>query len=153
MKTIRSLPLALLGGALLVLGLNQPALGQSRPSDQLRTPAEGSPERTAILEAVRDEYQQGDDRPAQFKVNYLKVHEGWAWINVTPLDAAGKQIADEAPMLFQIDEGKWVPRDLNDVGIEGEGHEGPHDPSPKYIKALRKKYPSMPADIIPKKHR
>lgn len=34
-----------------------------------------------------------------------------------------------------------------------EGSEGPHDPSPKYIRALQKKYPGMPTDIIPKRHK
>jgi hypothetical protein len=151
-RIIRSVSLMLLGSALLILGFSQSAFGQSSPSDQLRTPVEGSPERTAILDAVRDEYKEGDDHPAQFKVNYLKVHQGWAWINVTPLDAVGNQIAEEAPLLFQMDNEKWVSRDLNEVGVEGDEHEGPHDPSPKYIKALQKKYPGMPLDIIPKRH-
>ena len=122
-------------------------------NDELRTPAEGSAERQAILDAVRAEYQEGDDHPTEFKVNYLKVHKGWAWINVTPLDDGGNQVGEEAPLLFQLDNGKWVSRDLNDVGLEGDAHEGPHDPSPKYVKALQKKYPGMPTDIMPKRHR
>jgi len=121
--------------------------------DELRTPAEGSAERQAIMDAVRAEYEGGDDKPSRFKVNYLKAHKGWAWINVTPLNADGNQVGEEAPLLFQSDNGKWASRDLNDVGLEGEGHEGPHDPSPKYIKALQKKYPGMPTDIIPKRHK
>ena len=125
---------------------------QSPTNDELHTPAEGSDERKAILDAVREEYMEGDDHPAQFKVNYLKVHNGWAWIDVTPLDADGKQVADPAPLLFYNDQGKWTARDLNDVPMTGEGHEGPHDPSPKYIKALQKKYPGVPRDIIPKRH-
>lgn len=128
-------------------------LPQSKSKDELRTPAEGSAERQAILDAVREEYKEGDDHPAQFKVNYLRVHKGWAWIDVTPLDASGKQVADPAPLLFYNDTGKWLSKDLNDVGMEGDEHEGPHDPSPKYIKALLKKYPGLSADIIPKRHR
>jgi hypothetical protein len=125
----------------------------AQTDDDLHTPVAGSAERKAILDAVREEYKEGDDHPAQFKVNYLKVHKGWAWIDVTPLNSSGKPVADPAPLLFQIDNGKWVSRDLNDVGMQGDEHEGPHDPSPKYIKALQKKYPGMPLDIIPKRHK
>jgi hypothetical protein len=150
MKNIRALSLALLGSAVLTFSFS--ALAQSPANDQLHTPAKGSPERKAILDAVRGEYQEGDDHPAEFKVNYLKVHNGWAWIDVTPLDASGKQVADPAPLLFYNDNGKWTAKDLNDVLTDDDAHDGPHDPSPKYIKALQKKYPGVPADIVPKKH-
>lgn len=151
MKIIRSLSL-LVGGALLILGLAQTVLSQDSTTDQLRTPPKGSPERNAILDAVRNEYKEGADHPAQFRVNYLKVHNGWAWINVTPLDASGKQVADPAPLLFYNDNGKWTAKDANDVPGISES-EGAHDPSPKYVKALQEKYPGVPADIIPVKHR
>ncbi len=149
MKSIRSLALMLLVGAILTLGLTKHVLGQAQPNDQLRTPTEGSPEYKAILDAVREEYKEGADQPAKFHVNYLKVHNGWAWIDVTPLNENGKPVADPAPLLFFNDNGKWTAKDLNDVPTDAEGHEGPHDPSPKYIKALQKKYPGVPADIIP----
>jgi hypothetical protein len=133
----------------MVFSLTGHALGQSPTGDQLRTPAKGSTELKAILEAVRNEYSQGADHPADFQVNYVKAHNGWAWINVTPLDANGKQVADPAPLLFYYDNGKWMAKDLNDVPTDAEGHEGPHDPSPKFIKALQLKFPGVPADIIP----
>ena len=126
---------------------------QSKSDDILHTPAVGSAERKAILDAVRDDYKEGADHPADFKVNYLKVHKGWAWINVTPLGADGKPVADPAPLLFYNDQGKWADKDLNDVPMEGDEHDGPHNPSPKYIKALEKKYPGVPLDIIPKAHK
>lgn len=149
MKNIRSLSLMLLGGAVLIFSFTQSALGLSQITDQLRTPAKDSPEYNAILDAVREEYKEGADQPADFKVNYLRVHNGWAWIDVTPLDASGKQVADPAPLLFYNDNGKWTAKDLNDVSVDGDEHEGPHDPSPKYIKALQKKYSGVPVDIIP----
>ena len=149
MKSTRSLALMLLVGAILGLSLTGHALGQEQPTDQLRTPAEDSPEYKAILDAVREEYKEGADQPAKFQVNYLKVHNGWAWIDVTPLNAGGQPVGDPAPLLFYNDQGKWTAKDLNDVPMEGEGHMGPHDPSPKYIEALQKKYPGVPTDIIP----
>lgn len=149
MRNIRSLHPVLFVSAILIFSSTQYGLGRS--ADKLRTPAEGSPERRAILDAVREEYKEGDDHPAKFRVNYLKVHNGWAWINVTPLNESGKPVADPAPLLFYNDNGKWTAKDLNDVPMEGDDQDGPHDPSPKYIKALQAKYPGLPSDIIPKK--
>ena len=149
MKNVRSLPLMLLGSALLIFSFTQPVFGQSPVTDQLHTPAEDSPERKAILDAVREEYKGGADQPAQFQVNYLKVHNGWTWIDVTPLNEGGKPVADPAPLLFFNANGKWVAKDLNDVPMEGDDHMGPHDPSPKYLEAVQKKYPGVPADIFP----
>jgi hypothetical protein len=122
----------------MIFSFNHQALGQAQTTDQLRTPAKGSPERKAILDAVREEYKEGEDRPAEFQVNYLKVHQGWAWIDVTPLNESGKPVADPAPLLFYNDNGKWMAKDLNDVPTVGDDDPGPHDPSPKYIKALQK---------------
>ena len=149
MKNILSLSLMVLGCAVLIFSFIQPALGLSQTTDQLRTAAEGSPERKAILDAVRKEYEEGADHPAKFQVNYLKVHNGWAWIDVTPLNASGEPVADPAPLLFYNDNGKWVAKDLNDVPTESDGHAGPHDLSPKYLEAVQKKYPGVPADIFP----
>lgn len=148
MKPLKSLIFILLGTALLAFSFTS-ALAGPQADDQLRTPAEGTAERKAILAAVTDLYKEGEDHPAKFKVNYLKVHNGWAWIDVTPLSARGTPVGEPAPLLFHNDKGKWTSQELNDVGMEGEGHEGPHDPSAKYLEALQKKYPGIPADILP----
>ena len=153
MKNIRLSHLILLCSAVLIFSFTQHVLGRTQANDELHTPAKDTLERKAILDAVREEYKEGADHPAKFLVNYLKVHNGWAWINVTPLDESGKPVGDPAPLLFYNDNGKWTAKDLNDVPTDDEDHEGPHDPSPKYIKALQKKYPGVPADIIPKKHK
>jgi hypothetical protein len=153
MKQLRHLSLILLCIPVLVFSSPQHTLGKRQTTDQLRTPAKGSPERKAILDAVREEYKEGEDHPADFQVNYLKVQQGWAWIDVTPLDESGKPVADPAPLLFYSDNGRWTAKDLNDVPMEGGDHDGPHNPSPKYIKALQKKYPGLPSDIIPKKRK
>jgi hypothetical protein len=153
MRAIQILKLILLSSVILIFSFNHQALGQSRTTDQLRTPAKGSPERQAILDAVREEYKEGEDHPAEFQVNYLKVHNGWAWIDVTPLNESGKPVADPAPLLFYNDKGKWTAKDLNDVPTIGDDDAGPHDPGPKYIKALQKKYAGLPSDIIPKKRK
>lgn len=124
---------------------------RAQEDDQLRTPPRDSAERKAILDAVHAEYKEGADQPAKFTVNYLKVHHGWAWINVTPLDANGKQVADPAPLLFHKKDEKWVSKELFGIG-DADDQVGPLEPSPSYIAALQKKYPGLPADIIPRKH-
>jgi hypothetical protein len=48
MKNVRSLPLMLLGSAILIFSLTQHAFGQSPAAGQLRTPAKGSPELNAL---------------------------------------------------------------------------------------------------------
>jgi len=153
MKRIRSLRVIILGSVVLIFGFNLQTSGQSQINDRLHTPAKGSPERQAILDAVREEYKEGADHPAKFQVNYLQAHNGWAWINVTPLDESGKPVGDPAPLLFNNENGKWVNKDLFEVPTDADDHVGPLEPSPKYIKALQEKYPGVPADIIPKKHK
>lgn len=149
MKPMRFLSLMLLSSALLISSFTQPAFGAYQTNDQVRTPAEGSAERAAIMDAVRELYKAGDDKPTKFQVNYLKVHNGWAWINVTPLNDGGTPVGDPAPLLFQHDNGKWTARDLNDVAVEGDLHGGSHDPNAKYVVAVQKKYPGVPSDIFP----
>jgi hypothetical protein len=151
MKRTQTFRLILLGCAALILGFILPTTGYAQVNDQLHTPAKESAEREAILDAVRNEYKEGADHPAKFLVNYLKVHNGWAWINVTPLDANGKPVGDPAPLLFNYDNGKWISKDLFDVPTDPDDHVGPLEPSAKYIKALQAKYPGVPADIVPKK--
>ena len=112
MKSLR-FTLAIIIGVVMTYGLAlRSEVRAHQGDDQLRTPEQGSAERKAILDAVHEAYKEGADQPAQFLVNYLKVHHGWAWINVTPLDAKGKQVADPAPLLFHNEDGKWVSKDL-----------------------------------------
>ena len=152
MKWIR-FTAAIIVGVVMAYGLALRSDVRAQGDDQLRTPEQGSAERKAILDAVHHAYKEGADQPAQFLVNFLRVHNGWTWINVTPLDARGKQIADPAPLLFHNEDGKWVNKDLFDVSTDPNDHVGPLEPSPKYIKALQQKYPGVPADIVPGKKR
>src|SRR5690348_12045214 len=55
----------------------------SEISDELHTPEKGSTERQAIMDALRG------NQNVVFQVNYLKVHNGWCWIDTTPLDSKG----------------------------------------------------------------
>lgn len=151
MKWIR-FTLAIMMGLVVTYGFAPRSEVRAQADDQLRTPAKDSAERKAILDAVHEAYKEGADQPAKFLVNYLKLHNGWAWINVTPLNADGKPVADPAPLLFHNEDGKWISKELFGIG-DPDDQVGPMEPSAKYIKALQQKYPGLPADIIPGKHR
>jgi hypothetical protein len=95
MKDIRYVQLILLGSAMLIFSFTQPVSGQSLMADQLRTPAEGSPERKAILDAVRQEYKaripsssQGD--PIQtIREQYATINKSAARYKSVKKDLSG----------------------------------------------------------------
>jgi hypothetical protein len=102
-------------------------------NDELHTPPMGSAERKAIMDSLRKD--QGDEKVV-FKVHHLKVHAGWAWVDVTPLD----------------EKGSWKVMDLTSVPEGSDDPLGPEDPTPKYVKSVQQTFPGVPADIFPKKH-
>ena len=74
-------------------------------------------------------------------VPYLKVHNGWAWIQVNPQSADGTQHYESQSGLLQQETAKW--RLLEWMPAE-EGTD-----YTKYFKNLKAKYPSAPPDIFP----
>jgi hypothetical protein len=78
-------------------------------ADTAYVPRLGSPERKAIMDALRG------DQKVIFKVLYLKVHGDWAWVDVTPLDDKGRPIAEGGPSLVHKEMGVWkvISRALN----------------------------------------
>src|SRR6266550_1351010 len=79
---------------------NETASGATEINDELRTPAKGSDERQAIMDALRGNQQ------VVFQVNYLKVHNGWCWVDTTPLDKGGRATAEGGPNLLHFENGK-----------------------------------------------
>lgn len=102
------------------------------------TPAAGSPERKAILDAYRARWKQGGEiADVVFVVNDLKVHRGWAWLNVSPQSSnAGQQYEAEQGLLRKRG-GRWRVLERT-AGF-----------TDAYIRKLKKKYPSVPSDIFP----
>ena len=147
MKLIRLIAFTL---AFVVAALIPHAMGQATKNDQLHTPPVGSPERQAIMDVLREEYKSGSDIHVVFKVHYLKVHNGWAWTNVTPLDADGKIVGETLPAMLHFENGKWVNLDLVAIAEALDDPVGPNEPDAKYLQAVQKKYPGVPADIFPK---
>src|SRR5713101_7245862 len=150
MKNIRTRRLILLSGVALIFSFAQSSRVQSQVTDQLHTPAKGSPERTAILDVLREEYKSGQGIHVTFQVNHLKVHNGWAWATCTPLDDGGKVIGEQWPSLLHNEDGKWVIKDLMAITEALDDPVGPLEPSRKYLNEVQKKYPGVPADIFPR---
>lgn len=129
----------------------------SEVTDELHTPPTGSPERQALMDALREEYylhRKGSSRPYRgsitFVVNYLKVHNGWAWTypephSSDPNDEFGE---NNGFLLHQVD-GRWqimkVPPMVNDP----DDPENLDYPSGKDVARIRQMYPSIPKDIFP----
>ncbi len=59
---------------------------QGRP----QTPPPGSAERAAILEALRAPVQKGLKKKVVFKVDHLKLQNGWAFLRGVPQQPGGK---------------------------------------------------------------
>ena len=125
--------------------------GANSGADAAHTPATGSPERKAIMDALRaDQKANFEGKNIVFKVHYLKVHNGWAWLDVTPLDEKGKALAEGGPNLLHMENGNWTVKDLSKVAEDPADPMGAEDASPGFIRNLRKVYPEVPLDIFPK---
>lgn len=123
---------------------NDTASGGKETSDELHTPAKGSDERQAIMDALRGNQQ------VVFQVNYLKVHNGWCWVDTTPLDKGGRATAEGGPNLLHFENSRWKVMDLSKVPDDPNDPLGPEDPSPTFIKNVMKTFPGVPRDIFPK---
>jgi hypothetical protein len=108
------------------------------------TPPAGSPERKAIMDGLRR------DQKVVFKVHYLKVHGDWAWMDLTPLDDRGEAVAEGGASLMHKENGAWKVIDLSVIPEDPDNPMGPDDPDPKFVKAVQKVFPGVPADIFPK---
>jgi hypothetical protein len=107
-------------------------------------PPMGSPERKAIMDALRG------DQKVIFKVNYLKVHGDWAWTDVTPLDDKGKPVAEGGPSLMHKENGKWKVMDLSAIPQDPDQPLEAEDTPPEFVKKLQSIFPGVPADIFPR---
>src|SRR6267154_5873252 len=105
------------------------------------TPPEGTSERNAILQAMHHALARKGRKNLVLVVAYLKVHNGWAWIQVSPQSADGRQHYESQSGLLQQTANKWMLLEWMPAE-EGTDYT-------KYFKKLKAKYPSAPSDIFP----
>jgi hypothetical protein len=124
-------------------------------ADKLHTPAEGSTERTAILDGLRRHWQTTRNPDTgkpylgkiTFKVNYLKVHNGWAWVYAEPRSSLTKEgFPENSGFLLQLKADRWEVMKLPTMDDNGDGA---FNPSPADVARIKKMYPSLAADVIP----
>jgi cell wall-associated NlpC family hydrolase len=118
-------------------------------SDALREPKRGSPERKAIMDALRAEKYPGKEDKVIFIVKYLKVHNGWAWTEVTPQDRQGNALTDGSAALLHFADGKWTSLDLSQFPEIPKHTNNGKGISPNFVKHLMDTQPGVPADIFP----
>jgi hypothetical protein len=113
-------------------------------ADEVHTPEMASTERQAIMDALRG------NEEVRFQVHHLKVHNGWAWVDTTPLDKNGQATAEGGPNLLHFENGKWKVMDLSKVPEDPDDPLGAEDASPTYVRNVMKTFPGVPKDIFPK---
>ena len=72
-----------------------------------RTPHRASPERKAILGALRQFVKKMSDLDVIFVVRHLKVECDWAWIETEPQSADGRQHYEPVNALLARRSGTW----------------------------------------------
>ena len=106
------------------------------------TPPEGSAERNAIIQATKHALARQGRKNVVLVVPYLKVHNGWAWIQVNPQSTDGTQhYESQSGLLQEKTTNKWTLLEWMPAE-EGTDYT-------KYFKNLKAKYPAAPADIFP----
>jgi len=104
------------------------------------TPQKGNPERKAILNALREELKE-----FPFVVNYLKVKDNWAWIELSD----PKYISETDSLLYK-EKGKWMVKELVKPYYVDSLDKECVDVKACLYKRFQEKYPQAPADIFPK---
>ncbi|MDQ3818094.1 MAG: hypothetical protein M3362_10415 [Acidobacteriota bacterium] len=130
--------------------------GQGEVADPLHTPPKGSPERQAIMDAMREDFNDRSSPTYQphkgqitFVVNYLKVHNGWAWVYATPQSSDPRDsFGENNGVLLHRENGKWRLMALPPMVEDPNDPENLDYPTPKDVQRIKQKYPSMPTDII-----
>jgi hypothetical protein len=123
------------------------------------TPAAGSSERKAIMDAMRLDFYPGDREAAHtnpkgvvFKVLFLKVHGDWACTHVDPVDATGKELAESRWGVLRRRSGQWFDVNYFDALRPFASEEAAQDSlemSPSTIAKVRAVFPEAPNDIFP----
>jgi hypothetical protein len=116
-------------------------LGSCASVNTAHTPPDGSAERNGILQAVHQALARQGRKNVVLDVPYLKVHNGWAWIQVNPKSADGRQHYESQSGLLQQTGSKWTLLEWMPAE-EGTDYT-------KYFQKLKAKYPSAPPDIFP----
>ena len=137
---------------------SEPATSSNEITDELHTPAKGTEERQAIMDALREEFNNRQSPyytphrgSITFVVNRLQVHNGWAWMfgypqSSDPQDSFGEY----SGFLIHTQDGRWSVMRVPPMVADPNDPEKLDYPSRKDIEKIRQKFPSAPSDIFSK---
>lgn len=109
------------------------------------TPPSGSAERKAILDALRDETRQLHQSNVIFVVNYLKVQNGWAWVQTSPQSPNGSNRYEDVSALLRKRKNVWT---VVEVACTEEGNADCIGDG-GYYKKVMTRFPLAPRGIFP----
>lgn len=121
---------------------------QSATKSGTYTPAKGSEDRKAIMDALRVAIRKMSGLEVIFVVRHLKINKGWAWVETDPKSANGKNHYEPMVGLLHKKNGRWTY-------IEGPPEFAVCEEDPdcvdtaRYFKKLVRKYPAASPDIFP----
>ena len=108
-------------------------------------PPPGSPERKAILDALRVELRRYQDEPMVFVVRHLKVADRWAWVVADPQSADATSYYEPVSALLRKRGGSWTL-----VEMPCAEEDNPECiTNPGYFPRLRARRPDVPPEILP----
>lgn len=116
-------------------------------ADSAHTPARGSAERKAIMDALRAHRRQFDAQPVIFVVQHLRVQRGWAWATVAPQSPDGRSRYEEESSLLRLRAGRWAV--VETMPAPGEREGTPDEEDCAWFQHLRRRFTAMPIAILP----
>ena len=116
-------------------------------ADSAYTPARGSAERKAILDAMRAHRRRFDTQPVIFVVGHLRVQRGWAWLSVAPQSPDGRSKYEDESALLRRRAGRWEVVETMPAAGEREGT--PLEDDCAWFQRLRRRLTSVPVAVLP----
>ena len=131
-------------GAVNVAPIARPHAPQA---DSAYTPARGSAERQAIMDALRAHRRRFDPQRVIFVVSYLRVQRGWAWASVLPQSPDGRSRYEDESTLLRRRTGRWEVVETMPAAGEREGT--PTEEDCAWFQQLRRRFAALPAAVLP----
>ena len=109
------------------------------------TPPVGSSERTAIVNALRQEVKALHGLDVRFVITFLKIKDNWAWVQTRPQSPGGENSYEDIAALLNKMNGAWRVRELACTEPDNPDCLG----EPDFFSRLRGRFPEAPREIFP----
>ena len=84
-----------------------------------------------------------------FQVNYLKVHNGWAWASVTPQDHNGIHVAERCSALLHFEDGMWKTAEPGKLPIDTAKMNGEKGVDRAFVNSILEALPAVSERHLP----